>query len=140
MALYRLVTVAEAKDQLSILDNEDDSRIDSMVRDASQDVMAYINQNLDGWTDTSGLPLVDGNGDPQRIGAIGTLDSNGELVLTLDSNGDPIDAGISVVPGPVRRATLVLIARMDDDREGKEEPFNETVKSLLWTYHKSVFA
>jgi hypothetical protein len=132
--LYRLVTLAEAKEHLGVLVNDDDVRIDRLVLDVSQIIMDYIGGSsaaLNGWTDTSGAPLVDANGNPSRIGAVGTLDSAGNFTLTLDSNGDPIDEGVSSVPGPVRNATLLAIANLDDDREGTRNALSPGVESLL---------
>lgn len=132
--LYRLVTLAEAKDHLGILVDDDDARIAELVIDASQAVMDYIGEDSlasVGWTDTSGVPLVYANGDPQRIGALGTLNSAGNFVFDEDSNGDPIEPGISIIPGPVRRATLLAIANLDDDREGSGDPISPGVASLL---------
>lgn len=137
---YRLVSLADAKEQLSILDSADDSVIDKRIVRASQDIMAWVNQNLDDWTDTSGLPLVDVDGNPLRVGAKGHLDTNGDFVLDLDTAGNPIDNGISIIPGPVEQAALVLVARMDNEREGDADLFNDTVKSLLWNYHAPVSA
>lgn len=137
---FRLVTLAEAKDQLSIVGDEDDKRIDRLVLDASQAIMNYlkISPALDGWTDTAGIPLVDANGDPLRIGAVGGLNTAGVFVYTYaeydtagNGIGDPIDVGISIVPGPVRLATFVAIAALDDDREGAKDPITPAVVSLL---------
>jgi gp6-like head-tail connector protein len=140
--LYRLVTLAEAKDQLSILDTEDDKRINRLVLDASQIVMNYLKVSpaLDGWTDTDGVPLVDANGDPLRVGALGDFDSSGVFVFDLDSNGDPINEGESIIPGPVRAATLLVIARLDDDREGEKDPISLAAQSLLERYRDPTLA
>jgi len=128
--LFRLVSVQDAKDQLSILHDADDAYIERLIVDASQIVMDYIGYDslkYDGWTDSGGLPLTDSNGDPLPAVA---LDSNGDPLL--DSNGDEIPTGISIIPGPVRRATLVVIARLDADREGMNgDPLSPAVASLL---------
>ena len=114
---YRLVTLAEAKDHLGVLHSSDDARIGRLVIDASQIVMDYIGADslsIDGWTDSDGKPLVDSNGDP-----------------VLDSNGDPTYYEISIIPGPVRKATLLVIANIDDDREGLRDALTPGVASLL---------
>lgn len=126
---FRLVTVDEAKDQLSVLHSSDDARIGRLVLDASQIVMDYIGTgslSIDGWTDSDGKPLVDENGDPQRVPIV---DSNGDPVL--DTNGDPTYYEISMIPGPVRKATLLVIGNLDDDREGLRDPLTPGVASLL---------
>jgi hypothetical protein len=143
--LFRLVTLAEAKDHLAILDSADDRRIDRLVFDASQLVMDYIGTNslaLGGWCDTSGKPLVDDNGDPLRVGALGHLNTAGDFVLDLDTNGDPINIGVSVIPGPVRAATLLVIGNMDAKR-GEDDganPISAGVESLLARYRLPVLA
>lgn len=140
--LYRLVTLAEAKEHLEILDDAEDAKIDRRVIRASQIIMDYLAHSpfLSGWTDTSGIPLVDINGNPLRIGAIGTLDSNGDFTLTLDSAGNPVEAGISIIPGPVQEACLVVIARGDDDREGEKDQLSPCVASLLARYRLPALA
>ena len=133
--LFRLVSLQDVKDQLGILDTEDDRRLDTLIIDASQDIMDYLGEQvgggtspfLDGWCDSFGMPLVDEDGNPERVGA--TIDSGGELVL--DSNGDPVNIGISIIPGPVRRATLLHIANLDDDREGHGDSLSIGVQNLL---------
>lgn len=140
--IYRLVTLAEAKDQLSIVDSAEDARIDRITINASQIIMNYLKRSpfLDGWTNTAGIPLVDTNGNPLRIGGVGHLDTNGEFVLDLDTNGNPIDAGISVIPGMVQEATLLVIAALDDDREGLTDPISVGVQSLLMRYRDPAIA
>jgi hypothetical protein len=140
--LFRLVTVAEAKDQLSILDSSEDARINRLVWDASQIVMNYLKSSpaLAAWCDTAGIPLVDANGDPQRVGAQGHLDTSGQFVFDVDTAGEPIDAGQSIIPGPVRAATLLVIAHLDDDREGKADPISFAVQSLLERYRDPALA
>lgn len=140
--LYRLVTVEEARDQLSILEHEEDVRINRLVLDASQIVMDYLKSSpaLEGWTDTSGAPLVDADGNPIMVGAAGMLDEAGNFVLATDSSGMPIDAGHSIIPGPVRAATLLIIAALDDDREGKREPISPAVESLLARFRDPAMA
>lgn len=135
--LFRLVTLQEAKDHLGVLVDDDDVMLGKLVIDASQMIMDYIGRDslkIGGWTDTSGRPLTYTNGDPLRIGAMGDLDSAGNFVLATDSNGDPIEPGISIIPGPVRAATLLLIANLDDDREGTRDPFSPGIDSLLARY------
>lgn len=139
-ARFRLVTLQEAKDHLGLLDTEDDARVDRLVLDASQKIMRYINTGTDDWTDTAGVPLVDANGDPQRVNAVGHIDSSGAFVLDLDTAGDVIDAGDSIIPGGVRLATLVLIGRLDDQREASDDPLSPAVVSLLSDYHDPVFS
>lgn len=140
--LFRLVTVAEAKDQLSLLDNEDDVRINRLVLDASQVIMDYLagSKAIEGWTNTSGIPLVDANGDPLRIGAQGHLNTAGDFVFDLDTNGDPINPGVSIIPGPVRAATLLVIANLDDKRgeDDKVDPISIGVQSLLMRFRDPV--
>lgn len=141
--IYRLVTLAEAKDQLSIVDDADDARIDRLTIDASQIVMNYLHEHsafLSGWTNTSGIPLVDADGNPLRIGGRGHLDTSGQFVLDLDTDGNPIDAGISVIPGMVRSATLLVIAALDDDREGVTDPISVAVQSLLMRFRDPAVA
>lgn len=140
--IYRLVTLAEAKDQLSVLDNEDDVRIDRLTIIASQIIMNYLKVSpyLDGWTNTSGIPLVDTDGNPLRIGGQGYLDTNGNFILDLDTNGNPIDSGISVIPGMVQAATLLVIAALDDDREGAKDPLSPAVESLLMRFRDPAVA
>ncbi len=132
--LYRLVTVGEARAELSILDNEDDERINYLIVDASQIIMDYLKKNnayLGGWCDTSGLPLVDSNGNPQRVGAVGSLDTGGNFVLALDTHGDPINPGISIIPGMVRRACFFVIVNIAEVRDGTRDPLTPGVESLL---------
>ncbi len=140
--VYRLVTLAEAKEQLEIVGNDEDAKINRRVLRASQIIMDYLKRSpfLRGWCDTSGIPLVDINGDPLRIGAIGTLDSNGDFQLTLNSNGDPVDAGVSIIPGQVQEACLLVIARGDDDREGEKDPLSPAVESLLMRFRDPAVA
>lgn len=140
--IYRLVTLAEAKDQLSIVDNADDARIDRLTINASQIIMNYLKRSpfLDGWTNTSGVPLVDADGNPIRIGGVGHLDTNGNFVLDLDTNGNPIDAGVSIIPGMVQQATLLVIAALDDDREGATDPISVAVQSLLMRFRDPAVA
>lgn len=128
--LYRLVSVEQAKANMRILHSFEDATLDELVIQASHAVMDYVGADslaLDGWCDTNGLPLVDADGNPQRIGA--EVDSNGDLVL--DSAGDPVDDGISIIPGPVQRATLVTIANWYDDAEGLRDGLPVAAQSLL---------
>ena len=131
--LYRLVTLEEAKEQLEMLDGGEDAKIDRRIIRASQTIMDYLQGSpfLHGWTDTSGIPLVDADGNPLRIGALGVLDTAGDFVFTLDSAGNPVNAGVSIVPGHVQEACLLLIARGDDDREGDKDQLSPAIESLL---------
>lgn len=140
--LYRLVTLQEAKWQLRIIGNDEDAIVDMRVINSSQIIMNYLKRSpfLHGWCDTSGIPLVDINGDPLRIGAIGTLDSNGDFQLTLNSNGDPVNAGISIVPGMVREACLLDIALSDADAEGEKQRLSGAVESLLMRFRDPAVA
>lgn len=140
--IYRLVTVAEARENLGYVETEQDARINRLVLDASQIIMNYLKSSpfLDGWTDTSGIPLVDRDGNPLRIGAVGMLDENGEFQLAVDSNGDPIDEGQSIIPGQVRSATLLVINALDEDREGKRDPLSPAVESLLMRFRDPALA
>lgn len=142
MTRYRLVTLEEAKEHLSILDEDtdDDARIDRLVVRASQTVLAYCNVNLGDWTDTNGVPLVDSDGNPLRVDALGHLNTAGDFVYDEDTAGDPLDTGISIIPGAVQAATLLVIGAMDDDREGAKDPFGPAAMALLWAYHDPVFA
>jgi hypothetical protein len=144
MSLFRLVTVEAAKAN-SVYDSDaDDAKWEQIVDDASQFVMNYleaewsrVRQYLDdpdvdvldeeiaayerafgGWTDSSGFPLVDSNGDPLLVDT------------TLDSNGDEI-GGHSIIPGPVHRATLLVTAVLLRHPHGDVDPITPAVKSLL---------
>lgn len=128
--LYRLVSLEQAKANMRILHSFEDATLGELVIQASHAVMDYIGDEslaLDGWCDTNGLPLVDADGNPQRVGA--DVDTNGDLLL--DTAGDPINAGISIVPGPVQRATLVTIANWYDDAEGLRDGIPLAAQSLL---------
>jgi len=141
MSLYRLVTLAQAKRNLRYDSTADDADLLDLVNDASQIVMNYLEAvgsrarqfsgdtavsasdiaayaaAFDGWTDSSGIPLVDSNGDPLIVDY--ETDSTGAPIL--DSNGDHI-GGRSIIPGPVRRATLLVINALDKERAGIGNP------------------
>ena len=111
---FRLVTVADAKANLRIVDDDYDATdFAGIVNDASAIVMDYLRGSdaLDvgsGWTDSSGNALTDSTGDP-------ATDSAGE----------------SVVPRHVRRATLLVIGALFEAREGQTDPITPAVISLL---------
>jgi hypothetical protein len=123
-AFYRLVTLEEAKRNVSELTADDDVRLGELVIEASPAIMELIegSPRVSGWTDTSGVPLTYANGDPQRMGALGSLDTAGNFVFAEDTDGEIIEPGISIVPGPVQRATKALIAHWDDNRDGGVPP------------------
>lgn len=153
MSLYRLVTLEEAKANMRYIGTTEDADLQRLVDDASQFVMNYLEAAyararqysgdddvsdediagyaaaFDGWTDSSGLPLVDSSGDPLVIDY--DTDSFGDPVL--DSDGNYV-GGRSIIPGSVRRATLLVIAALDKDREGQTDPITPAVKSLLVRY------
>jgi hypothetical protein len=131
--IYRLVTLAEAKANARYDSTADDADIDRLVIDASQFVMDYLESTnpdlqplFSSWTDADGFPLVDDDGNPIIIDY--ETDSNGDPLL--DSNGDYI-GGQSIIPGPVRRATLLAIASLDQNREGELDPITPAVRALL---------
>jgi hypothetical protein len=109
---YRLVTVENAKLQLSILHSADDAYVESLCDRASEIVMNYLGDSflLDDadWLDTDGNPIVE------------------------ETTGDPSDP--TAIPGSIQQATLVLIARLDWDREGVADPISPAVMSLLARY------
>lgn len=159
-SLYRLVTVDEAKDQLAIIGTEHDARIRRLVWDASQIIINFLQATpawdyiSDGWTESPGEPLMDSAGNPRRVGGqyepeldsvgdpvidsngdvVPAVDSNGDIIYVLDSSGEPVDNGQSIIPGPIRIATFLVIAALDEDREGKRDPISPAVLSVLANY------
>lgn len=111
---FRLVTVADAKANLRVLDADlDATDFAGIVEDASAIVMDYLAGSAalavgNGWTDSNGELITDSTGDP-----------------ATDSNGD------SVVPKYVRRATLLVIGALYENREGQTDPLTPAVVSIL---------
>lgn len=157
MSMYRLVTLEEAKANARYDGTDNDADLLATVNDASQIVMNYLEASwartrqysgdatdeeiaayeraFGGWTDSGGNPLVDSNGDPLIVDY--DTDTNGDPVL--DTNGDYI-GGRSIIPGPVRRATLLVINALDEERSGLgstgmdpqwRNPISRAVESLL---------
>lgn len=94
---FRLVTLADIKTQLVYDDTLSDGALGFRLETVSQVIMEYIGAEslgLDGWTDSSGAPLMDSTG----------------IVPATDSNGD------SLVPGPVRAAVILSMAAWDESR------------------------
>jgi hypothetical protein len=112
---YRLVSLTEAQRNLRYEDDDVPTDLGQLVEDASQIIINYLDACAlgiaEGWTDSSGAPLTDSIGDP----------------LT-DSSGN------SIIPGSVRRATLLVIGALDKDREGQTDPITPAVVSLLTRY------
>lgn len=158
MSLYRLVTLAEAKQNANYDSDADDTKLTQIVDDASQLVMNYLeaawsrvrqfsgddvtdeelafyNRAFGLWTDSNGLPLVDTNGDPLTVDY--PTDTNGDP--NLDSNGD-IVGGRSIVPGEVHRATLLVTAVLIAYPDGSVDPITPAVKSLLVRYRPPTVA
>lgn len=157
--MYRLVTLEEAKQNANYDSDADDVKLAQIVDDASQLVMNYLeaawarvrqfsgaddvtDQELaqytaafGGWTDSNGLPLVDSSGDPLIVDY--DTDSNGDALT--DSNGDFI-GGHSIIPGPVRRATLLATAVLIAYPDGSTDPITAAVKSLLVRYRPATVA
>lgn len=152
--MYRLITLEEAQRRRRYVPSDDnDVELLELVDEASQIVMNYLQsawartrQFLDdedvtdeeiaayqkafgSWTDSSGLPLVDSSGDPLIVEF--DTDTNGDPVT--DSNGDYV-GGHSIIPGPIRAATKLVLGALDSEREGQVDPITPAVKSLLVKY------
>lgn len=160
MSVYRLVTLDEVKRNSRYVGTASDVELQEMIDDASQHVLDYIQsawararqysgdddvtdeeiaayeRAFGGWTDSSGNPLVDSSGDPLIVDY--DTDSNGDPVL--DSNGDYV-GGHSIIPGQIRRATLLVVAHLDENRSGGDvRPINAAVESLLVRYRPPTVA
>lgn len=137
MSLYRLVTLAEVKRNSRYTGTANDVELLEIIDDASQFVMNYLDgaATLSGWTDSNGIPLVDSNGDPLIIDYL--TDSNGDPLT--DSNGDYV-GGHTIIPGSVRRATLLVVASLDTNREGTVDPITPAVRNLLVRYRDPTVA
>jgi len=151
MSEFRLVSLDDVKRNLRYIGNANDAELQQKLDNASHQIMDYLeaewcrarqysgeatdtevaayNKAFGSWTNSSGAPLTDSNGDPLIVGY--QTDSNGDPVL--DSNGDRI-GGHSVIPGSVREATLLMIGALDENREGQVDPITPAVKSLLVRY------
>lgn len=82
-----LVTLAEAKRHLRIIDDADDPDLELRILAASEAVRNYLKDGVDAFTD-----------------------SNGDLIL--DSAGDPVG-----VPFVVKAATLLMLGYLYKDRD-----------------------
>jgi hypothetical protein len=93
----RLVSLAEVKRQLVYDNSLSDAQLTFRLETVSAVIMDYIGTpvegDLDGWTDSSGQPLMETTGDP-----------------ATDTNGD------SLIPGPVQAATICAMAAWDENR------------------------
>lgn len=146
---YRLVTLAQAKRQLSMIedDADQDTRVDGFIMRASAAVMEHIRTAgllpfIRGWTDAGGDPLVDSAGNPRTVASGYLRDDSGQIVY--DDNGDPvadpISTQLSIVPGVVQQACLVTVAAWEADREGAMDGLPQAAKYLLETLRDPVFA
>ncbi len=95
-----LVTLQQAKAHLAMDHDEDDMLITGYVQAASDAVCEYL-KGASPWE-----PQRDSNGKP-------LVDSNGQQVPALDSNGKPATRGV------VASATLIIVGELYKNREGK---------------------
>jgi hypothetical protein len=140
--IYRLVTLDQVRTQLNYDGTYADSQLLFRLDSVSRALMDYIGPSsaaLAGWTDSSGMPLVDADGDPLCLFLL--VDSNGDPLLDssgerqyeldvaqVDSSGDYIGCS-SVIPGEVQAATICAMSAWDDNRSG--EVITPAVESLL---------
>jgi hypothetical protein len=112
MITYRLklVTRAEAKDQVEVVDDEQDAKIDVMREDASSVVLDYLKNSIDP-DDTS--------------------------FDWCDNRGEPVPGK---VPGVIRRAVFMELGAYFENRDGSEwrspTALSQNTISLLAGYFK----
>lgn len=159
MSIYRLVTLADAKANARIVSTDEDAALQRLVDRASRRIMNYLEAEwararqysgdddvsdeeiaaaekaFGGWTDSSGIPLVDSNGDPLIVDY--DTDSNGDPVL--DSNGGYV-GGRSIIPADVEIATLLMFDFLYEHRDGDKDDITQGVKSCLVRYRPPTVA
>lgn len=131
--MTRLVTVQQAEANLLYQGADVPDDLPDIVDDASAIVMNYLNAS---W---SRVRQFSGDASDEEIAAYQAAfgswtDSSGDPLT--DSTGDPAtdSSGASVIPGSVRRATLLVIGALDAHREGDVDPITPAVVSLLVRY------
>ena len=108
--MVMLVSLAQAKEHLRVDDADNDNDLTLKVHAASAAVLNYIRNGADVFTDSSGEPIV-------------------------DSNGNPIG-----IPYDVQAATLLMLGYLYKDRDGDPDKAYEMgylprpVTALLYVY------